>query len=129
VLRYGQLYGPGSPGAGQDATDRRRRRRDLLLPSRDDASTSAIAALESGAGVYNVADDEPAPAREWIPAFCAEVCAPKPWRIPTWPVRIAVGDFSARLLTEGRGASNAKAKRELSWSPSRATWRAGFLAQ
>jgi len=93
-------------------------------------STSAIAALESGAGIYNVADDEPAPARVQIAAFCAEVGAPKPWRrIPTWPVRIGVGDFSARLLTEGRGASNAKAKRELYWSPSRATWRAGFLAQ
>jgi len=139
VLRYGQLYGPGTYFARDGDFARQARARMLPIVGGgggifsflhvDESSTSAIAALESGAGVYNVADDEPAPAREWIPAFCAEVGAPKPWRIPTWPVRIAVGDFSARLLTEGRGASSAKAKRELSWSPSRATWRAGFLAQ
>lgn len=138
ILRYGQLYGPGTYFArnGDFARQARARMLPIVGGGRgifsflhvDDAATSAIAALQRGAGVYNVADDEPALAREWIPAFCAELGAPKPWSVPAWLVRIAAGEFSARLLTDGRGASNAKAKRELSWSPLHPTWRAGFLA-
>lgn len=138
VLRYGQLYGPGTYFASDGDFARLARARMLPIVGGgrgifsflhvDDAATSAIAALERGIGVYNVTDDEPASAREWIPAFCAEVGARKPWSVPAWPMRIAAGDFAARLLTHGRGASNAKAKRELSWVPSRPTWRAGFLA-
>jgi len=138
VLRYGQLYGPGTYFACDGDFARQARARMLPIVGGgggvfsflhvDDAATSAIAALERGSGAYNIADDEPAPARDWIPAFCSEVGAPKPWGVPAWLVRIAAGDFATRLLTEGRGASNAKAKSELSWSPSRPTWRAGFLA-
>lgn len=137
VLRYGQLYGPGTYFARDGDFARQARNRMLPIVGGgggvfsflhvDDAATSAIAALQRGSGVYNIADDEPAPAREWIPAFCAELGAPKPWGVPAWLIRIAAGDFAAQLLTEGRGASNAKAKRELSWVPSRPTWRAGFL--
>lgn len=93
----------------------------------EDAATSAIAALDRGSGVYNVVDDDPAEGRAWIPAFCDELGAPRPLRLPEWIARVAVGGFAARLLTESRGASNAKAKRELAWTPSRPTWRAGFL--
>lgn len=138
VLRYGQLYGPGTYFARDGDFARQARARMLPIVGGaggifsflhvDDAATSAIAALEHGQGVYNIADDEPASGREWIPAFCGELAAPKPWSVPTWLVRIAAGDFAARLVTEGRGASNAKAKRELSWSPTRPTWRGGFLA-
>lgn len=138
VLRYGQLYGPGTYFARDGDFARQARARMLpIVPGTsgtfsflhvDDAATSAIAALELGSGVYNIADDEPASGREWIPAFCKELGAPEPWRVPAWLVRLVAGDFPSRLLTEGRGASNAKAKRELSWLPARPTWRAGFLA-
>ena len=138
VLRYGQLYGPGTYFAHDGDFARQARSRMLPIVGGaggiisflhvDDAAMSAIAALELGSGVYNIADDEPASSREWIPAFCKELDAPQPWSVPAWLIRIAAGDFAARLLTEGRGASNAKAKRELSWIPSRPTWRAGFLA-
>jgi nucleoside-diphosphate-sugar epimerase len=138
VLRYGQIYGPGTYFARDGDFARQARLRMLPIVGGaggvfsflhvDDAATSAIAALELGSGVYNIADDEPASGREWIPAFCKELGAPEPWSVPAWLVRLAAGDFAARLLTEGRGASNAKAKRELSWFPSHPTWRGGFLA-
>ena len=138
VLRYGQLYGPGTYFDRDGDFARQARTRMLPIVSGgggifsflhvDDAATSAIAALERGSGVYNITDDDPAPGREWIPAFCSDLGAPRPLRVPAWLVGIAAGGFAASLLTNGRGASNAKAKRELDWSPSRATWRAGFLA-
>jgi nucleoside-diphosphate-sugar epimerase len=138
VLRYGQLYGPGTYFAIDGDFARQARARMLPVVGTgggifsflhvDDSATSAIAALERGSGVYNIADDEPALVREWVPAFCKELGAPEPWHVPAWLVRFAAGDFAARLLTEGRGVSNAKAKRELSWLPSRPTWRSGFLA-
>jgi nucleoside-diphosphate-sugar epimerase len=137
VLRYGQLYGPGTYFDRNGDFARQARSRMLPVVGEgggifsflhiDDAATSAIAALDRRSGVYNVTDDDPALAREWIPAFCAELGAPRPWRVPAWPVRLAAGTFATSLLTHGRGASNAKAKRELGWSPTHATWRGGFL--
>lgn len=139
ALRYGQLYGPGTYlGAGGDFE---RQAKSRMLPIAGsgagifsflhvaDAATSAIAALEKGAGIYNITDDEPAACRDWIPAFCREVGAPSPMHVPAVLARIAAGSVAAGLLIEGRGASNAKAKRELGWSPSHPTWRAGFLAE
>jgi len=138
VLRYGQLYGPRTYFDRDGDFARQARARMLPIVAGgsgvfsflhvDDAATSAIAAMELGSGVYNVTDDDPAQARDWIPAFCAEVGAPPPWRIPAWPVRIAAGRFATSLLTDGRGASNVKARRELGWSPTHPTWRNGFLA-
>jgi 2-alkyl-3-oxoalkanoate reductase len=137
VLRYGQLYGPGTYFDRNGDFARQARSRMLPIVGEgdgvfsflhiDDAATSAIAALDRGSGIYNITDDDPALAREWIPAFCAELGAPRPWRVPAWPVRLAAGRFATSLLTDGRGASNAKAKRELGWSPMQATWRSGFL--
>ena len=139
ALRYGQLYGPGTYfGAGGDF-ERQAKSRMLAIAGSGagifsflhvaDAATSAIAALEKGAGIYNITDDEPAACRDWIPAFCREVGAPAPMHVPAVLARIAAGSVAAGLLTEGRGASNAKAKRELGWTPSHPTWRAGFLAE
>ena len=137
VLRYGQLYGPGTYFAADGDFARQARARMLPVVGGgggifsflhvDDAASAAIAGLEHGSGIYNIADDDPAAGRDWIQAFCAELHAPSALRVPAWVVRFAVGDFATKLLTEGRGASNAKAKRELGWSPSRATWRGGFL--
>jgi nucleoside-diphosphate-sugar epimerase len=138
VLRYGQLYGPGTYfGRGGDFA-RQARQRMLPIVGRgegvfsflhvDDAASAAVCALERGKGVYNIVDDEPAPCREWIPAFCAELGAPAPWRVPGWLVTIAAGHFAAETLQNSRGATNAKAKREMGWSPRYPTWRTGFLA-
>ena len=93
-----------------------------------DAATAAIAALERGDGVYNITDDEPAAARDWIPAFCREVGAPPPLHVPAWVVRIVAGSFASGVLTEGRGASNEKAKLEMGWTPSHPSWRTGLSA-
>ena len=138
ALRYGQLYGPGTYFAAGGDFERQAKSRMLPIAGSgggifsflhvEDAATSAIAALEKGAGVYNITDDEPAACRDWIPAFCREVGAPAPMHVPALVARIAAGSVAAGLLTDGRGASNTKAKRELGWSPSHATWRAGFLA-
>jgi nucleoside-diphosphate-sugar epimerase len=139
ALRYGQLYGPGTYFAVGGDFERQAKSRMLPIAGSgagifsflhiEDAATSAIAALEKGAGVYNITDDEPAACNDWIPAFCREVGAPAPMHVPALVARIAAGSVAAGLLTDGRGASNAKAKRELGWTPSHPTWRAGFLAE
>jgi nucleoside-diphosphate-sugar epimerase len=139
ALRYGQLYGPGTYFAAGGDFERQAKSRMLPIVGSGggifsflhitDAATAAIASLERGAGVYNITDDEPAATRDWIPAFCHEVGAPAPMHLPALVARIAAGSVAAELLTDGRGASNAKAKRELGWSPSHPTWRAGFLAE
>jgi len=138
VLRYGQLYGPGTYFSGSGDFARQAKQRMLPIVGRgegvfsflhvDDAGSAAVCALERGAGVYNIVDDEPVPCREWIPAFCAELGAPPPWRVPGWLVTIAAGRFASETLQSSRGATNAKAKREMGWSPRHQTWRTGFLA-
>jgi nucleoside-diphosphate-sugar epimerase len=138
VLRYGQLYGPGTyfDSSGDFARQARLRMLPIVGTGTgifsflhvDDAASAAISALGQGRGVYNIVDDEPAPAREWIPAFCADVGAPAPMRVPAWLATILAGRFAVATLQVARGASNAKAKRELGWSPAHRTWRAGFLA-
>lgn len=137
ALRYGQLYGPGTY-FGPDG-DFARQARQRMLPivgggggvfsfvHVDDAAGAAVAALNHGDGVYNIVDDDPALTREWIPAFCTELGAPKPMHVPGTLVALMAGSFAAATLQEGRGASNAKAKRELGWSPKHPSWRAGFL--
>ena len=138
ALRYGQLYGAGTYfAAGGDFA---RQARSRMLPvvgsgagmfsflHVTDAATAAIAALERGTGVYNITDDEPAAARDWIPAYCRELGAPPPLHVPAWAARVVAGSFATSVLTEGRGASNGKARRELGWTPSHATWRAGLSA-
>jgi nucleoside-diphosphate-sugar epimerase len=138
ALRYGQLYGPGTYFAAGGDFQRQARARMLPIVGSgagifsflhvDDAATAAIAALERGQGVYNITDDEPAAARDWIPAFCRDVGAPPPFRVPAFVARMIAGSFATSALTEGRGASNRKAKSEMGWTPSHPTWRAGFVS-
>jgi nucleoside-diphosphate-sugar epimerase len=138
VLRYGQLYGPGTyfHSDGHLAQEARRRRLPIVGRGEgvssflhvDDAGTATLSALSRGAGVYNVVDDEPAAARDWIPAFCAAVGAPRPLRVPGWLAGIMVGSYVRATLERGRGASNARARRELDWRPSFPSWREGFRA-
>lgn len=137
VLRYGVFYGPGtSIGPGGAHVEMVRRRLFPLVGTAagvwsfihiDDAATATLAAIEHGApGIYNIVDDEPATVAEWLPVLAAAIDAPQPRRLPTWVARLAVGEVGVSLMTRVRGASNAKAKRELGWRPAYGTWREGF---
>jgi len=139
VLRYGFFYGPGTAFAadGMYSTLARRRLFPVLgrgegmwsLIHVDDAATATVAALERGSpGVYNIVDDEPAPAREWVPAYARALGASEPLRLPTWVGRLLAGRVAVAGMTTQPGASNAKARSELGWSPRYSTWREGFTS-
>jgi nucleoside-diphosphate-sugar epimerase len=138
VLRFGWLYGPGThyDHGGQQAEEVKRRRLPIVgkgtgtfsFVHTDDAAGATVAAVEGGAsGVYNVVDDEPAPVREWLPVYAEALEAKPPRRAPLWMARLAAGRL-ADTMVEVRGASNAKAKRELGWQPRHPSWRQGFSA-
>ena len=92
-----------------------------------DAAEATVAAIEHGApGVYNVVDDEPATVAEWLPVLARTLGAKEPMRVPRFVGRLLAGETGAVMMTELRGASNAKAKRELGWTPAHASWRDGF---
>ena len=137
VLRYGGFYGPGtSAGEGGYMLDDLRRRRFPVIGAGtgvwsfvhiDDAATATLAALERGApGIYQIVDDDPAPVSAWLPALAAAAGAKAPRRVPAWLARLLAGEHAVVLMTEVRGASNAKAKRELGWRPAHPSWRQGF---
>ncbi|HEV2244435.1 MAG TPA: NAD(P)-dependent oxidoreductase [Streptosporangiaceae bacterium] len=133
VLRYGSFYGPG---ASDDFVDLIRKRRVPVIGDGAgvwsflhirDAAAATIAALEHGApGVYNVVDDEPASVAEWLPYVARAVGAKAPRRVPVWLGRLAAGEVGVSMMTQIRGSSNAKAKRELGWRPAWPSWREGF---
>jgi len=137
VLRFGWFYGPGTYiGPGGSQAEEVRKRRYPIVGAGDatfsfihieDAAAAVVAALERGApGVYNVADDEPSPLREWLPIFAETLGAKPPRRVPLWLVGLVVGRTMARAAAGTRGAANAKAKRELGWEPAHPSWRQGF---
>ena len=134
ALRYGIFYGPGDEGL----VDALRKRRFPLVGEGggvwsfvhlDDAAAATVRAVESEVtGVYNVVDDDPAPVRVWLPAVAEAIGAPPPRRVPRWLARIVAGEVPVFMSTEVRGAANAKAKRELDWTPRYPSWREGFAA-
>ncbi len=138
VLRYGWLYGPGTyfDRDGSQTEDVRKRKAPVVgrgtglfsFVQVEDAAAATVAAVGGGAapGIYNVVDDEPAPYREWLPVFAEAVGAKRPLRVPVWLARLVAGRAAATMTVELRGASNAKAKRELGWQPRYASWREGF---
>jgi nucleoside-diphosphate-sugar epimerase len=138
VLRYGAFYGPGTGVFDGLFVDQLRRRRVPIIGEGEgwwsflhveDAAAATAAAIERAApGVYNIVDDEPAPAREWLPALAALLGAKSPWRVPKWLARPVAGEPVLMLMTEARAGSNAKAKRELGWQPMHPSWRQGFAA-
>jgi nucleoside-diphosphate-sugar epimerase len=140
VLRYGMFYGPGTSYAPDGATAElvRRRRFPIIgggggvfsfVPVADAARTALLALERDVRGVLNVVDDDPAPVREWLPAYAEALGAKPPRRLPAWLVRPLAGSFAVQWLTEMRGASNERAKRELGWQPAPASWREGFAHQ
>jgi 2-alkyl-3-oxoalkanoate reductase len=139
ALRYGGFYGPGTaislaPDAVMAAPIRKRRFPIVgdgggvfsHIHVEDAAAATAVAIERGRPGVYNIADDEPAPVREWLPVLASALDAKPPRRIPRWLGRLLAGETATLMMTEVRGASNDKAKRELGWKPRYASWRQGF---
>jgi nucleoside-diphosphate-sugar epimerase len=137
VLRYGWFYGPGTyyDRDGSQTEDFHKRRMPIVgkgtgifsFVQVEDAASATVAAVDRGEpGVYNVVDDEPARLSEWAPAFAAAVGAKKPLRVPAWLARLVAGSAAVEMTTEQRGASTAKAKRELGWQPRYPSWRQAF---
>ena len=133
ALRYGGFYGASNDGLVGPV-----RKRQLPIVGDgggissfihlDDAAAATVLALEHGAaGVYNIVDDEPAPMRDWLPALASALGAKPPRHVPGWLARLFMGDGLA-MMTESRGASNAKAKGELGWTLRYPSWRQGFTA-
>jgi nucleoside-diphosphate-sugar epimerase len=139
VLRYGGFYGPGTgmsldPDAAM-AKPLRRRQFPLVeggggvwsFVHIEDAASATVAAVERGpGGIYQIVDDEPAPVREWLPALASALGAKPPLRLPRWLGRLAAGEAATVMMTQVRGASNEKAKRELGWQLRYPSWRLGF---
>jgi nucleoside-diphosphate-sugar epimerase len=132
VLRYGGFYGDTSDAMIPLV---RGRRFPLVGGGNgytswvhlDDAASATVLALERGArGVFNIVDDDPAPASEWLPYLADCVGAKPPRRLPVWVARLAAGEVAVSMLTRTRGSSNARAKRELGWELRWPSWRQGF---
>ena len=139
VLRYGGFYGPGTslaPGGEQFEMVRKRKYPVVgdgggvwSFVHVADAAEATVAAVDRGErGIYNVCDDDPAAVAEWLPALAQTIGAPKPWHVPRLVGRLVAGEAAVVMMTEIRGASNAKAKRELGWHPEHPSWREGFAA-
>jgi nucleoside-diphosphate-sugar epimerase len=139
VLRYGGLYGPNTGMTSSEALELLRKRQFPIVGDgagvwsfvhTEDAASATVAALDHGApGIYNVVDDDPAPASEWLPYLAEVIGAKPPRRVPVWLGRILAGEVPVSMMTRIRGSSNAKAKRELGWTPRYASWREGFAAE
>ena len=138
VLRYGGFYGAGTSldgKNGEHAQMIRERKFPVVGDGSgvwsfihiEDAAEATVAAIERApSGIYNIVDDEPAPVAEWLPAAAAALGAKPPRRVPRWLGRLLAGEVATVMMTEVRGASNAKAKRELRWRPSHPSWREAF---
>jgi nucleoside-diphosphate-sugar epimerase len=134
ALRYGIFYGAANDGLIEPV---RKRQYPIIGDGGgvaswihlEDAAAATVLALEhDGPGIFNVVDDEPAPVREWLPVLAEALGAGPPRRFPRWLARLIAGDVAVVMGTEARGASNAKAKRELGWEPGYPSWRQGFTA-
>jgi 2-alkyl-3-oxoalkanoate reductase len=134
ALRYGNFYGAANDGMVEPI---RKRQFPIVgdgggvssFIHLEDAAAATVLALEhDGPAIFNIVDDEPAPVREWLPVLAEALGAKPPRRFPVWLARLFAGDAAVMLGTEARGASNAKAKRELGWTLRYPSWRQGFMA-
>jgi 2-alkyl-3-oxoalkanoate reductase len=134
VLRYGGFYGAANDGLIEPV---RRRLYPIIgdgggitswIHLEDAASATVLALEHDGPAIYNIVDDEPAPLREWLPVFAQALGAKPPRHFPTWLARLLAGEAAVVMGTDARGASNAKAKHELAWTPRYPSWREGFPA-
>ncbi|HWW10103.1 MAG TPA: NAD(P)-dependent oxidoreductase [Candidatus Acidoferrales bacterium] len=134
ALRYGGFYGAANDGWAMLVRKRvypivGKGTGVMSVIHLDDAAAATVLALEHhGPAIYNVVDDEPAPVREWLPVLAEALGARPPRHLPTWLARLLAGEAAVMMGTEARGASNAKAKRELGWALRYPSWREGFFA-
>jgi nucleoside-diphosphate-sugar epimerase len=140
VLRYGGFYGPGTGMAPDGEQTQMIRKRQFPLVGNgegiwsflhtEDLATATLAAIEHGrpGEIYNIVDDEPAPAKEWLPYIAENLGAKPPRKVPAWIAKLVASPAAVAMMTESRGASNAKAKAELGWRPSHPSWRDSFAA-
>ena len=138
VLRYGGFYGPGtslSAEGGEQVKQIRERKFPVVgdgggiwsfVHIEDAADATAAAVTRGRPGIYNIVDDDPAPVAEWLPAAASAVGAKPPRHVPRWLGRLVAGEVGVVIMTDVRGASNEKAKRELGWAPRHPSWREGF---
>lgn len=137
VLRYGYFYGPGTSISRKGSLGHEVARRRLPIVGGgtgvwsfihvEDAARATVASLTRGAsGAYNVVDDDPASVADWIPALAEALSAKPPRRVPSWLARPLAGEYGVLTMTRAQGASNARSKAELGWSPRYASWREGF---
>jgi nucleoside-diphosphate-sugar epimerase len=140
ALRYGGFYGPGTSLSRDGEFIEPIRKRSFPIVGDggglwsfihiDDAASATAAAIERGErGIYNIVDDEPAATSVWLPYVAELIGAKPPRRVPAWLGRALAGEHAVSMMTQGRGASNGKAKRELGWSPQYPSWREGFVAE
>jgi len=134
ALRYGGFYGADNDGLVEPV---RKRQFPIVgdgggyfsFVHLDDAAAATVLALEhEGAAIYNIVDDEPAPVCDWLPVLAKTLGAKPPRHFPVWLARLFAGEGAVMMGTSGRGASNARAKRELGWTPRYPSWRQGFAA-
>lgn len=135
ALRYGGFYGPGTGVLDPSMIEQIRRRRMPVIGGGtawwsfahiDDVADATALAVERGEGVYNIVDDDPAPVHDWLPELASMLGAKPPFRVPAWLGRLAAGQHIVVMMTQSRAGSNAKARRELGWSPRHPSWRQGF---
>ena len=137
ALRYGGFYGPGQALGADGAMLEAVLSRKLPLVGKaggissfihidDAAAATALAVVRGGPGLYNIVDDEPAPASEWVPYLAEVVGAKPPRRVPVWLAKLIAGEPAVSMMTRTRGSSNAKAKRDLGWELKYPSWRKGF---
>lgn len=139
ALRYGGFYGPGTSLArdGGAFTEAVRKRQFPIVGGgtgvwsfiriEDAAAATAIAVDHGAPGLYNIVDDDPAPVSEWLPVLAEAVGAQPPRHAPVWLGRLLAGKLAVSMMTDMRGSSNAKARRELGWQPRYSSWREGFF--
>jgi nucleoside-diphosphate-sugar epimerase len=134
VLRYGAFYGAANDGLIEPV---RKRLYPIIgdgggitswIHLEDAAAATVLALAHDGPAIYNIVDDEPVPVRDWLPVFARALGAKPPRRLPAWLARLFAGEAAVVMGTDARGASNAKAKRELAWTPRYPSWREGFPA-
>jgi nucleoside-diphosphate-sugar epimerase len=137
VLRYGYFYGPGTSYASDGAQAEMVRKRRLPIVGNgdgvfsfihvDDAAGATVRAIEHASpGAYNIVDDDPAPAREWLPVYAQSLGAKPPRKLPVFLARWLGGEYGVRMMTRTEGASNRKARDELGLQLRYPSWRRGF---
>ncbi|TMH54224.1 MAG: NAD(P)-dependent oxidoreductase, partial [Betaproteobacteria bacterium] len=122
VLRYGGFY-----GAANDAMVGPVRKRQFPIVGDGGGYLTVLAIEHEVPAIYNITDDEPAPLREWLPVLADALGAKPPRHAPVWLARLIAGEVAVTMGTDARGASNAKAKRELGWTLRYPSWRQGFV--